>query len=192
MHFNPHKLAITVVGITLLLFASGCSVVYVSQPIGEKPHVLDKADWEGYWLVYPELGKKPNMLHVKVIDANEGQMQLAGLDEDATSLKIYEATVRESGSNGLLFITMPDPDGGEKPERRVWGCLGRGEDLALFWVPDAEKFGKLVRDGKLRGKLVEKNVFLEPPTAEELKVLVTDSRSLFYWGAPAICHRVAR
>ena len=192
MNIISLKLAVTATWIALLLFVTGCSSVYVSQPIGEKPHVLDKADWEGYWLVHPELDKKPNMLHVKVVDANEGRLQLACFDEDATSLKIYEATVRESGSNGLLFITMPDPDGGEKLGRMLWGCLGRGEDLALVWVPDAEKFGKLVRDGKLRGKLVEKNVFLEPPTAEELKILVTDSRSLFYWGAPAICHRVAR
>jgi len=191
MNIILQKLAVTGIGFAVLLFASGCSAVLVSQPIGEKPHVLVAADWDGYWLVHPELNKKPVMIHVKVTNPNEGRMQLACLEDDATKVQIFEATVRESGSESVLFVTLRVE--AEKADLMAWGCLGRGEDLALVWVPDVEKFAALVRDGKLRGKLVERGVSIEPPTAEELKTLVPDAAGMpFYPGAPAVFHRVAR
>lgn len=37
-------------GAALALFTGGCSSVTVPSPVGDKPHVLNPADWAGTWL----------------------------------------------------------------------------------------------------------------------------------------------
>ncbi len=60
----------TVSAAFVLLLGTGCSVVSVPRPIGEKPHALVAADWEGTWIAERDVAK------IKVVDAAAGQLQL--------------------------------------------------------------------------------------------------------------------
>ena len=76
----------------------------------------------------------------------------------------------------------------QQVERRIL----RGKDRAHA-VRDVERFGALVRAGKLPGKLDGSDVLLDSPTAEQVTALVSGALGpVFDDECPAVLRRVAR
>jgi len=167
------------------IFLSGCQAVYVSTPLGERPHVLDSDACNGVWLVDHDIAK------VTVTDAANGEFRAVGIDENdgAPVLKTYAITVRESGS--WVFASMRDDE--SKPDRYVWALVKFGDDQLIAWLPNVEKFRALVRDKKLPGTLDGDDVALGPLSPDDLKRLTSGELGvLFEWDSPVVYRRVAR
>ena len=170
-----------------LLLGAGCSGVYVNRPIGEKPHALVAADWEGIWLADGDVAK------AKIVDAAAGQLQLVRWEEENGQHRLITSRVFITELGSTLFASLREEgeDTGAKPY--VWARIRRDPDQVLVWWPDLKRFGELVRSGKLSGKLDGDNVLLDSPTAAQLTALVSgELGQVFDADTPGLLRRVAR
>ncbi|MEO6244593.1 MAG: hypothetical protein ABIQ12_04080 [Opitutaceae bacterium] len=171
----------------LVLLGTGCSGVYVLRPVGEKPHALVAADWEGTWVMDKAVAK------VKVVDAGAGKLQLAGVEEKdgKPTLVIYTVFITESGKTLFASLRNDGQDADTKPY--VWARLRHEPDQVLLWWPDVKRFGELVGAGKLSGKLDGSDVLLDSPSAEQVTALISGVLGpVFDAECPAVLRRVAR
>ncbi len=171
----------------VLLLATGCSVVSIPRPIGEKPHGLVAADWEGTWIAGRDVAK------VKVVDAAAGQLQLAVVEEKDSQPRLvtYTAYITESGKT--LFASLRNDEADTATKSYGWARIRHDPDQVLVWWPDVKRFGELVRAGKLSGKLDGSDVLLDSPTAEQVTALVSGALGpVFADECPAVLRRVAR
>jgi hypothetical protein len=188
----PSRLHLLVVGVASAVFAllgAGCSVVSVSRPIGNKPHILVAADWEGIWIVDQVIGR------VKVTDAAAGRLQVVSFDgqSEKPALSVSSIVITEAG--GLLFANVRDADNAAKPY--VWARIrhdpDRDPDQLLVWWPDVESCRELVRAGKIPGQIDGSDVRLDPLTSAQLTALVSGKfGQVFDEQTPGVLRRVAR
>lgn len=160
-----------------------------TQPVGEKPHVLKPADWEGTWIggAYSDAFA----LTVTVTDATKGRLQVSRIESNERKLELQTgpAEVREAG--GWLFINLGGLD--DRKQLWFWGRIKFQADLVLLWAPEADQLKELSRLGKLKCRLSESGDLLEPLSPEDLKVLTSDESVVpFEWKSPLILRRVAR
>ena len=171
-------------GFALASLVTGCTGVYVSRPIGEKPLVLVPADWEGTWLCGDSAAK------ARVVDAHQGRLELieAKFSDGKPKLEITEIVITEAGH--WLFATLLNP---ADPARHEWVRLKRNDDQLVVWLPATAAFRTLVESGKLQGRLDDKNVVLDPPSAADLAALTTGALGVpFAWDDPVTIRRLVR
>jgi hypothetical protein len=170
-----------------LLCASGCSAVYVSRPVGDRPHALVAADWNGVWV-----SDDNSPVVVLVTDAASGQLQIGNIEikDDALTLKTETLSVRESGDR--LYVNARDTHEGK--DRYTWVSLKMSGEVAVFWTPDLEKFRTLVRTGKLKGTATDTgNVYVDALTAETLTAIhAGELGPVIDWEAPVTLRRLKR
>lgn len=170
-----------------LLLGAGCSVVSVPRPVGEKPHVLVAADWEGTWVMGKSIGK------VKVVDAAAGRLQLVGLDDEDIKPRLVNHTVFITESGSTLFASLRNDEADAAAKPYVWARVRHEADQVLAWWPDVERFCELVRAGKLPGKVDGSNALLDHLTSAHLAALVSGELGpVFDSDSPAVFRRVAR
>jgi len=166
----------------LALLCTGCTGVYVSRPIGDQPHALVPADWEGTWT----LGKGALVAHVTDAAGGKLHYSVTSVRDGAFATTTTEVVVRESG--GWLFANIPDES---NPERYEWARVKMANGQIFVWRPDQEAFRALVQGGKLKGQLIDKDVTLEPLSAEQMKALTTGALGApFKWDEPFVFHRL--
>ena len=157
-----------------------------TRPVGEKPHALKPADWEGTW-IFAEHGDL-SAWTVTVTDAAKGRLQVGRIEMNGgkPELQTGIAEVREAG--GWLFINLGGLDDGK--EFWFWGRIKFQADLLLVWAPNADHLKELSRQGKLKCRLSEGGSLLEPLTPEDMKVLTADELVVpFDWNSPGIFRR---
>jgi hypothetical protein len=168
----------------LALLCTGCTGVYVSRPLGDTPHALKPADWEGTWLLGDSASR------VRVTDAANGKLELIGakFTEGKPSLEVTRLAITESGD--WLFATVIDD---ENPGRAEWARIKRDDDWIVAWLPAKDAFRALVRSGKLSGQLDQEHVALDPPTPAQLHALTSGALGVpFNWDEPIVLRRIAR
>lgn len=175
----------------LALFAGGCTAVRVAQPVGEKPLVLDRADWEGTWITESDEGA----VEFKVADAAKGELLLLSIVKDKDgkpTLSTMTILLRESG--GWLFGSVVAEDDKDRAKDFLWGRIMRENDQILIWKPDVGKFQELVGQGKLKEVKSEGgDLHLEAFSAADLKALTTGALGVpFEWDRPMVLRRVAK
>lgn len=169
----------------LVLLLAGCSSVYVTAPVGEKPHVLVPADWEGTWLIDKDVAK------AEVIDAAGGRLRLSGIEMKDSQPTLVSLTLHLRETAGHLFVSVQTPE--VPPGQFLWGEMKRTEDQLIVWVPNAKKFAELVREGKLKGRATESgDVHLELTAADAVALANETHGVLYEWRSPAVLWRVHR
>ena len=179
----PHPVLLAV-SLALLFFGTGCTGVYVSRPLGDRPHVFVPADWEGTWLCGDSASK------ARVVDAHQGKLELieAKFSEGKPKLEITEIVITEAGN--WLFATLLNP---ADPARHEWVRLKRNDDQLVVWLPAKDAFRTLVQSGKLKCRLDDKNVVLDPPSAADLAALTSGALGVpFAWDEPVTIRRLVR
>ena len=98
------------VGLALLL--GGCASVFVTEPVGDRPVAIDRAQWQGTWI-----GGEVSMM-TTVLDSESGRMEVAWLErgDEGAKLERYRGEIRQTGD--WLFIDMPNPPPRPKPAGR--------------------------------------------------------------------------
>jgi hypothetical protein len=170
---------------TAALLMTGCSGVYVTAPVGDKPHVLNPADWDGTWTMDNEAAT------IRVSDAAEGKLQVLSvqLDEGPPKVRSYTVFLRESGKTLFASLQTEDIPKG----RYLWARVRRSGDYLMLWSPDAEKFGYLVQSGELKGTKECGDVFLAPLAPTEVSGLAAEKYGVVYeWQRPAVLQRLRR
>jgi hypothetical protein len=178
-----NKLVVFTLGL-LSVALTGCSGVFVAQPIGAKPATLAPGDWEGTWFDGSDACK------ARVIDSAGGRLQLLNvkIKDNKAELETTELLVRES--EGWLFFNLRDDDPAKN--RYAWARGKLDGDQLVVWVPDRDAFAALIRSGKLKGHVEDKDVFLDPPTSDDFKALTSGALGVpFEWEKPFVFRRLA-
>jgi hypothetical protein len=175
---------LTLAAAATALLLTGCTGVYSPQPFGDKPHALTAADWDGTWATCD------SAMLVRVTDSAAGKLQYSEtkVEKGAFVTKTTDIFVRESGD--WLFASIADES---THDRYEWARIRRDGDQVIVWVPDKDAFRALVQSGKLKGRLVDQGVILDPLSAEQMKALTSGALGVpFKWAEPSVIHRLAR
>jgi len=178
--------------LSLLLCAvvlSGCSAVYTTKPIGEKPVNLTREvdDWEGLWC-----NSEGDSFKIKVGDPANGILQVAGIEEtnNEFELKKYTICLRESGT--WTFANCRNEDEKER-EIYVWAKISRDKRQIIFWAPDTDKFKELVNKKQLPGKIEKENVVLGELDSKQMEFITSGSNGvLLNWEKPMVLTKVSK
>ena len=163
---------------------SGCGMVYTTQPVGERPSLIETGDWEGTWI------NEEKFLTINVLDETTGLLQISWIEKDMGQDKLESCKVHLLESGDWIFASIPDKD---NPKRYLWGRIKQDEQQVVVWVPDSEKFQALVEEGKLPGKIEDSDVILGNLTSDHLKLITSKTESvLFEWDEPIIFRRFSK
>ncbi len=170
----------------VVLSLTGCSAVYTTQPIGERPCRIEARDWDGTWI------HKDGSINIKVTDGEKGLLRIAWIEPKEKDLvrEVYDVELRESG--GTMFAATKDDSA--TTQRYFWACIKRDGKQAVVWLPDAAKFKALVRAGKLPGTIEEdRDVILGNLEPGHLSLIAGEQEGvLFSWDEPIVFLRFAR
>jgi len=160
---------------------TGCGVVYTTQPIGEKPRLIEAGAWEGNWTNGEEY------FTVSVLDEANGLLRLAWIERDQNPIKLESCNVHLLESGDWVFASIQDKD---NSKRYLWGRIKKSDQQAVIWLPDSEKFKTLVEEGKLPGRIEDNGILLENLTSKYLKFITSEKAGvLFQWDEPIIFRR---
>ena len=172
--------------VILALALSACSPVLVRDPIGEAPYPVQREEWEGEWI------HEDGLAIIRVADEGEGTLLISGVEEkdDALRLETLKVTFRRSGE--WIFASMRDESASKKENEYVWGRVRKVDDLILVWLPDADKFKRLIEEGILPGE-TDDGVLLTDLKKAHYEIITSGAQGvLFEWDEPMILRRVPR
>ena len=166
----------------------GCSAVYTSRPIGDRPlNIADnKEAWEGAWL------HSDGAITVKVVDGSNGVLRVGWVEKEEEGLKYESADVylREHGK--WKFASMR-PAGEAETNRYLWARIGGRGSQMLLWPPDPGKFRRLVLNGSLPGSTNGSNVVLGPLGSNHLDLIASETNGvLFVWDEPLVLFKLSK
>lgn len=162
--------------------AAGCSGVYSPVPVGDKPTNIEDTseEWQGTW-VHPA-----GALYIKVMDAANGVLKVAWIDDRQGDLVLDTASVFLRDGGGWTFASIM-PGGATDDTPYLWGRIEMGKRLAIFWMPDVDKFEALVREGKIPGEVEGNDVVLGRLTSSHLELIASETSGvLFDWEEPLV------
>jgi hypothetical protein len=170
----------------LLLVLPACNAVYMDEPIGETPLVLDPEEWEGDWLI------DDDVIRVDVLDAENGILRAAGIEErEDEKLEIEAVTIHFRDGGDWILASVELEDDGET--RFVWGVVQRNGEQILALDPDIAKFRALVGDGTLPGHVDGEDVYLGPLEAEHVALILSEEHGfLFTFDDFGVATRITR
>ena len=165
------------------LVAVSCNAVYTPHPMGEEPLLLEHDEWEGTWMTAEGSGV------IKVLDVEGGLLRLAWVEDSDKGLRFekIDALLRSSGE--FIFANVKDEETG----LYTWVKVEKEGDQLVVWDPDLEKFRALVKEGKLPGKLDDKDVLLDGLGPEHVQMITSSSEGvLFDWENPSVLIRIVK
>jgi hypothetical protein len=168
------------------LFLCHCSNVTTPYPLGERDLQIQAEEWEGLWL-----SADGGVVVLKVVDPSTGSLDAYWLDEESGTPVLRRSPARLRESHGWVFGSVPEEesDGGTEPVDYVWARVVKNEETITFWIPDVEKFRRLVEEGRLPGTAsgnVELGT-LEPSHYE--RITSEAGEVLFEWEEPVLLRR---
>jgi hypothetical protein len=172
-----------VIYILCVVFAlCGCTVVASKGPIGEAPVLLNAKDWDGAWF-----NPGGGYCTMKVKNENEGILRVAWIEDDKEmTYKSRDVFIRKSGN--WLFASMKEEDDKDAANNLyVWAIIKKSQRTIFIWLPNEERFKKLIETKTLPGEVKESTVVLNELKPEHMKIITTDERSsLFDWEDPLV------
>jgi hypothetical protein len=166
----------------------GCSVIYTTQPVGDKPANIQsqQAEWEGTW-VHPD-----GALTVRVMDGSNGVLKVGWMDKDGDGLKSETADLYLRQHGDWMFANLR-PNDKDQTNGYIWARIKKQDRLAILWGPDTAKFKQLVEDGKLPGTTNGSNVALGTLSSNQLDLITSDTNGvLFDWDEPFILIKMSK
>lgn len=180
--------AVLLISVTVLMTGAltGCKVTFSTQPMGMEAVNLNPEEWNGIWRDPVNNG----FVAVRVADAGQGVLEVAGVETRDDSLELKKLRVRVRQANNWMFLSWESE---ERPGHYLWWKIKRSEDMAVLWAPHWERIARLVRDGGLPGKQVGENVLvLDPLDAKGYEILTSDENVLMDWENPIVLLRSKR
>jgi hypothetical protein len=174
-------------GLFALLTAAlvfGCGAVSSVGPVGERPREISQDEWNGTWI------NKNHSITIKVLDEQKGLLQVAWVEEKEGGLKIesYQAAIRESGE--WIFGNVKEK---ADSSSHYWALIKKDAGQIIIWTPDPVQFRKLIQTGVLRGKVEKYDVILEKLTADDLKVILSGDKGVYFeWQNPVVFFRLGK
>lgn len=170
----------------LIILLPACSPVYVDEPIGETPLVLDPEDWEGTWMV------EDDAILVDVLDSESGILRISGIEKKKDGeLEVEAFTIHLRESGDWILASLEDDYEGEP--RYLWGAIRRRGEQILQLDPDRTKFRALVEAGTLPGRLDGEDVYLGPLEAEHVTLILSGAHGfLFTFDNFGVATRITR
>ena len=183
--------------LTLLAAAllSGCGSVMVSQPMGERPVVLDPENWEGTW------ASDEIVMLTTVLDSQAGVLQAAWLEryEEGARFETVTGEVRQTGDWYFLSMAHEPPKTDDEPEtdavagppEYLWARIDNNGRRAIIWWPDLEQFREAVQEGRIAGQVKEdSDVLLGTLDAAQIESINSPSGNLMNWAEPLVLIRI--
>jgi hypothetical protein len=164
-------------GISLLLLVlPACHAVYVDEPIGETPLVLDPEEWEGTWLLAEAA------VVVDVVDKEEGLLRVAWVEKGFSGdTGLETAIIQLRGGDDWVFGTLLEYDSEEaEGDEFPWGIVKQSDGQILILFPATEKFRALVEAGVLPGRVDGENVYLGPLESEHLARILSEEHPFLF------------
>ena len=151
--------------------------------MGEEPLLLKHDEWEGTWMNAEGSGV------IKVLDVEGGHLRLAWVEDSGKELRFEKIDAHLRSSGEFIFANVRDEDSG----LYTWVKVAKDGGQIVVWDPDVEKFRALVKDGKLPGKIDDKNVVLDELDPEHVQMITSSAEGvLFDWENPAVLIRVVK
>lgn len=178
-----------IMALCLAFCLTGCAAVYVESPVGDKPVMLDAAEWDGFWI-----GGGETVASIKVIDPQEGMLRMSVIEYESggkTRLDSDIVYIREW--KHFLFASVPIQREGQSP-LFYWARLDRDDDRVTFWIPNHHKIKALVQVGKLPGRIEQdkdKDVVLGNLDDAHYRILTSEAEGVLYqWDNPGVLIRI--
>lgn len=166
----------------IVMIFCGCSAVYNSQLIGERPTDIgsEKDEWEGTWT------HSDGAMAVTVVDGSNGVLKVGWVEVKDGDMKCESADVYLRGSGSWTFANIK-PQEESNQDHYVWARIERKERQAILWAPDVRKFKALVQQGKLPGSVDAGDVILGNLESNHLEMITSETNGvLFDWDEPFI------
>lgn len=188
----------------LILFSAvfilcGCTAVTSLTPVGTKPVVTEKKDWEGVWYNGDGL-----LCFIRVKDKNKGILRVAmlnggkeGKEDIDFSLKKFDVHIKQGKS--LKFANFLCRDVFEKKEINkstekayCWFMITNSKENILLYIPNSKFYNKLITDKKLKGEEVDNCIIISDSSEKILEVIDSygDQGQLFNWKEPIPLRRL--
>jgi hypothetical protein len=162
---------------------SGCKVTFSTKPMGMEAVTLNPEEWNGIWRDPANNG----FVAVRVADAGQGVLEVAGVETREDSLELKKLRVHVRQANNWMFLSW---ESDERPGHYLWWKIKRSEDMAVLWAPHWDRIVKLVRDGALPGKQVGENVLvLDELDSKGYSILTSEENVLMDWENPIVLLR---
>ena len=177
-------LGIAVVALAMAL--SACTPVLVREPIGETPYPVRSEEWEGEWI------HEDGLMIIRVADEGQGTLLVAGVEEKEGALRLetLKVTLRQSGE--WVFASVRDETASAKEDEYVWARVRKDGSMIVVWLPDADKFKRLIEEGTLPGE-TGGSIILKDLKKEHYEIITSEAQGvLFEWDEPMILRRVSR
>ena len=161
--------------------------------MGVVPVSIEADDWEGLWVSDDGF----NWGVVRVVNALEGELEIAGIDYDEDNFWLESGPVflrtaaTDTAEEKAMYVSTYAGDS----DLYAWGLLRKNDDYVEIRLPVASRFRQFVEEGTLpgrveRGMLVQ--VILGELTAEHLALISAIDETLWEPSDPAtILRRVS-
>ncbi len=208
-HASSGMAAMRWIPLLALAALTGCSSVKSLAPVGAKPAKIDAAEWVGDWAPISSegIGKRKEVLRIERIEGRGSELLVRAVEDE--KVKPLTLILREmASSDGSETWTVGNileqeaesgdhPPGGEEkikgPPTYYWARVKKDGARILVWVPDSGAFSKLVRAGKLPGKLDEEDddtLLLDALSPAHESLIVDEAAGLFSWSEPMVWTRL--
>jgi hypothetical protein len=184
----------------LALISFGCSPVYSTQPVGEKPRSLaaEKEAWEGTWI------GEAGAFTIVVTDAERGKLKVGWIDQKKDGLKVHALDVELRAFAKWTFASFRDPDDKSGQQRYVFLRVAKKERQLVLYHPDAKAWQSLVERKRLAGtvkqrksadgKITPTEITIGALKAKELGFITAGERAaaLFSWEDPVVLIKLTK
>ena len=166
----------------------GCSAVYSTRPIGDRPADLgrDKAEWEGTW-VYSD-----GAVSVLVADGTNGILRIAWIDKDNDEFKLKSQDVYLRTFGDWTFASLKDVDHADE-NRYVWARIRKKDSHILLWAPNVPAFRAMIENGRLPGTTNGSDLIVGNLSSNHLALITSETNGfLFGWDDPLVFSRTSK
>ncbi len=184
------------VSLIAIVLLTSCATVVSKHPVGISKYNISTNDWNGTWLSHN------GIINIKVIDKNNGIIQLALIEYKNDKFKLETVTIQILKGKQWLYANILEMENKKANEEFFWGKIKKQENQIVFWLPSTESFTKAAESEKLHA-IIDKS---EPITngreivqemgLGEVKLLDDPEKiidlienkgsSFFYWENPIV------
>ncbi len=167
-----------------VLFMAGCSSVTMTNPFPEtKLTEKEQGQLEGAWRLDEQV--------VQVAFTSNGVPWLASVEWKDDDFVLEKTRLYFTKSNDALYVCMPSD--ADATNEFFFAEVNPDGNKALVWIPDADFFAGLVKNGTLKGKVEEdkhsKSITLDNAAAEILE-LISTNRAAFDYKNPLLFQKL--
>lgn len=177
------KLRLLFISVCMCLLLPACTSVYISEPLGDEPVVLDSS-WEGTWLT------DDGVVEASVLDGSQGLLQLAAIESGPEGLSLETFNVALKEKDGVVYANVRDD---EAENIYYWAIVDRKSGgYIVVWYPEAKKFKALISEEKFPGRFQKPgdehndNVILGELKPEHLEMINDPASGLIDWKTPSV------